>query len=253
MIAFAALRTRADLETAQSFSSSEGSGPASKPAFFAAEMVLNCLEHAVLIVDQRGQVHFASAATEQFFARGRLCVRSGQLYASAESESLAIRCLVARLASPVGQKPAIFHRLGMAQDSLHFVVIKAPTAALAAEQQFYAVFVTDPRHAPLPHPDQLREQFGLTASESALAVEIVKGHGLKSCARHLGVALTTARSHLRAIFEKTNTKRQAELARLISVLCVAVRPPMISFESCSRSKSANQTTAFERNSRKIVD
>jgi len=61
----------------------------------------------------------------------------------------------------------------------------------------------------------LRERFGLTAAEAALALEIVKGDGRQAAAGRLGITVGTARSHLTRIFDKTGVRHQAELVRLL--------------------------------------
>jgi DNA-binding CsgD family transcriptional regulator len=58
-------------------------------------------------------------------------------------------------------------------------------------------------------------RFGLTDAESGVAAEILKGDGRLAAARRLGISDTTAKTHLSNIFEKTGTRRQAELVRLI--------------------------------------
>ena len=51
--------------------------------------------------------------------------------------------------------------------------------------------------------------------ESELALAVVAGHGLRAAAQQLGIALTTARTHLQHVFEKTQTRRQSELTSLV--------------------------------------
>jgi DNA-binding CsgD family transcriptional regulator len=57
----------------------------------------------------------------------------------------------------------------------------------------------------------LRDRFGLTKAEAAFALEIVKGDGRQAAADRLGISVATARSHLSRIFDKTGSRRQAEL------------------------------------------
>jgi DNA-binding CsgD family transcriptional regulator len=57
----------------------------------------------------------------------------------------------------------------------------------------------------------LRRRFDLTSTEAALAVEILGGDGRKAAARRCGISDATAKTHLKNIFEKTGTHRQAEL------------------------------------------
>jgi DNA-binding CsgD family transcriptional regulator len=78
-----------------------------------------------------------------------------------------------------------------------------------------ALFVMDPGAAGAPSPALLQELFGLTAAEAVFAAEISRGDGLQAVAERLAIAPTTARTHLTRIFEKTGTRRQAELVRLL--------------------------------------
>lgn len=61
-------------------------------------------------------------------------------------------------------------------------------------------------------------RFGLTTAEARLAGEIARGDSLAEIAERHHVTYGTTRSQLRAIFSKTQTHRQAELAALWSRL-----------------------------------
>jgi DNA-binding CsgD family transcriptional regulator len=56
----------------------------------------------------------------------------------------------------------------------------------------------------------------LTAAERKLTRLLAGGCGLTRAAASLGVSVSTARTHLKAIFAKTNTHSQAELAALFA-------------------------------------
>jgi DNA-binding CsgD family transcriptional regulator len=64
----------------------------------------------------------------------------------------------------------------------------------------------------------LQDLFGFTPAELALATDILAGHDLAASAARRRITLHTARAHLRRLFEKTGTRRQAELMRLL-LLC----------------------------------
>lgn len=64
--------------------------------------------------------------------------------------------------------------------------------------------------------EQLQHEFHLTPAEAAVAAQLAQGHSLKQAAMELHTSIWTARSHLRAIFQKTNTHRQAELVSLLA-------------------------------------
>ena len=77
------------------------------------------------------------------------------------------------------------------------------------------VFVSDPDLTDDFNVESLRRAYDLTYREAQTAIAIARGHGLKTAARAMGVAPTTARSQLQQVFAKTGTNHQAELAALI--------------------------------------
>ena len=74
---------------------------------------------------------------------------------------------------------------------------------------------TDPERDRLARKDELRRRFGLTSAETEMALEVLRGDGREAAAARLGISVTTASTHLTRIFEKTGTRRQAELVRLL--------------------------------------
>jgi DNA-binding CsgD family transcriptional regulator/PAS domain-containing protein len=56
--------------------------------------------------------------------------------------------------------------------------------------------------------------YGLTPAETRLLESLLAGHTLAETATALGVAMTTAKTHLDNLFQKTGVNRQAELMRL---------------------------------------
>ncbi len=78
------------------------------------------------------------------------------------------------------------------------------------------VFVSDPDHAWSVDASRVAQLHGLTPAEARLAAHLVQGATLVEAARRMGVALTTVRTHLKRTFEKTGTRRQAELVKLLT-------------------------------------
>ena len=90
-----------------------------------------------------------------------------------------------------------------------------------------AVFMTtELSYATLPQ-DALRVLYDLTPAEVRVCELIVDGLSLGEIAARLGVATSTARTHLLRIFEKTGTNRQADLVRLVASLLIARAPAQI--------------------------
>jgi len=69
----------------------------------------------------------------------------------------------------------------------------------------------------------LSSQFKLTPAEARIAYGIARGERLGVVAERSGIALTTAKTHLHAVFNKTGTHRQAELAVLLARMSEAFR------------------------------
>ena len=67
---------------------------------------------------------------------------------------------------------------------------------------------------PLPG-EVLVKLFGLTYAETRLIGLLATNMDLRDATASLGIALTTARTHLQHIFEKTGTNRQPELMKLV--------------------------------------
>ena len=57
---------------------------------------------------------------------------------------------------------------------------------------------------------------GLTQAELRVLLSIVEIGGVAEVAEVLGIARTTVKTHLRHVFEKTNTSRQADLVKLVA-------------------------------------
>lgn len=84
-----------------------------------------------------------------------------------------------------------------------------------ADEPVVFVYVADlARRAPLSGA-ALRELFSLTPAETGVARRLASGSRLDEIAADLGVSQTTVSFHLRNVFAKTGTNRQAELVALL--------------------------------------
>jgi DNA-binding CsgD family transcriptional regulator len=86
-----------------------------------------------------------------------------------------------------------------------------------------ALFLGDPGSAAAGAANALGRLYGLTPAEERLALALASGRTLAESSRALGIRLSTARGVLRAVFEKTDTNRQASLVRLILTAVGQVR------------------------------
>jgi DNA-binding CsgD family transcriptional regulator len=70
----------------------------------------------------------------------------------------------------------------------------------------------------------LRAAFGLTASEARVCATLAEGENIQALSQTLCISTQTARTHLKRIFDKTETTRQAELIRLLMTFACGKTP-----------------------------
>jgi DNA-binding CsgD family transcriptional regulator len=197
--------------------------------------VLARIETAVLTVDRTLRLYFANPAAQGLIRRGDgLRLDGDRLYARKASDTRV-------LAAAVGDGPRGPHT------SAHAMAASAPVPADKAnaivtvwrgdEAVAYRVAVfpllhpryagkgataeavlfvdTPPEASPAAEAELFQHAFQLTRAEARLAVHLMSGRSLTEAADLFGVSHNTVRSQLRVIFEKTQTRRQADLVRLL--------------------------------------
>lgn len=81
-----------------------------------------------------------------------------------------------------------------------------------------AVLVTNAPNRTELQAAALHKFYGLTPMEAAVAIRVSQGDGLPAAANMLGIRISTARTHLHRVFDKTGTQRQSQLAWLFQSL-----------------------------------
>lgn len=90
------------------------------------------------------------------------------------------------------------------------------------------VFIHDPESPRRCCTSALRKLYGFTKAEAAVAAALMEGKTLNEIAASLHVSTNTVRAHLKRLFSKTRTSRQAELVLLLGS---GVIPMASAFES----------------------
>jgi DNA-binding CsgD family transcriptional regulator len=91
--------------------------------------------------------------------------------------------------------------------------------------------------------DLLRCHFGLTPAEARLALQLVAGETLRAAAAKLSITYETARTELKNIFNKTGTRRQAELVIVIVTALPGLRSGSPSIEPREGLAQSNKSLA----------
>jgi DNA-binding CsgD family transcriptional regulator len=184
---------------------------------------LDGISAAVFIVDTNGKILRMNCVAEAHIsAESGLASNRGHLGARHHGAAMALLNAIRGARQPPSLSQAVGTNIIVPrEDGRRPLIVRVmPIASRAAWGDFApragvaAVFVTDPemqRERPI---DLFAAAYSLTARERAILSIIVEGEGLPRAAETLGVAVTTARTHLQQIFQKTGTVRQAELVRL---------------------------------------
>jgi DNA-binding CsgD family transcriptional regulator len=191
--------------------------------------LLNRLTVGVMLVDGEARVIFANRAAEHMLQAGRgLCVGRDGLRAEIPAEARRLRRLIADCAQPGRELGGAGGRLRISREhGVPLIVLVVPHRArftwLDVIRPRAILFITDPEATVVVRRQNLRDNFGLTSAEAAIAVEVLETDGLQAAAGRLGISLATARTHLAHVFDKTGTRHQAELVRLLLQSQPAIR------------------------------
>ncbi|MFE3255654.1 helix-turn-helix transcriptional regulator [Nocardia sp. NPDC059229] len=182
--------------------------------------VLDRHRHGLALVSGCGRVDYANPAALAILGAGD-GLRLGAL-ARLESNDPAVSSRLRRLlaaAAQTGSSNAAARLLiPRDRDRLPLTVSILPLCPGSQESPRRAALmvIVDPEREEPGGRETLRELYGLTRAESQVAFEVLRGSGLASVAEELYISVNTARTHLRQVFAKTGTCRQAELVRLLS-------------------------------------
>lgn len=84
------------------------------------------------------------------------------------------------------------------------------------------IFLCNPSRPLAATENLLRELYQFTAAEAKLVLELINGKSVDEASERLHITSNTARSHLKKIFSKTQTKKQGEIVRLVTSALAAL-------------------------------
>jgi len=183
---------------------------------------LDALQCGVMLIGDDGSLLHANRAAENMLRDGRLVrLRNGRLQAqrpSADHELHRAVQLGAQDAAAIdttglairltenGQSPVFAHLLPLSASEAVSGIDRAATSA---------VFVS-PDHDDAPRLERFGALYGLTRAEVRVLAGLLSGRTLSDVARMLHVGRATVKTQLDSVFQKTATRRQAELLNLVT-------------------------------------
>lgn len=180
---------------------------------------------ACILVDHLGKVFRANNSAEPYFQDG-LYLASSELSCVRIGETSALRRIVNSLCSETDDRlmhtprSMVIHRVS----GRPFIIQAIRLSGIVNEAFSPAkvlLFIVDPfANRAQASADELRRAFGLTQAEARLLLKLKDDVPLTAAAEQSGITYQTARTHLKSIMQKTQTKRQAELLSIVQRMSV---------------------------------
>ena len=195
---------------------------AQKFAAFDLTSKLSALERvsaAAIVVDATGRATQMNAPAQDLFGADFNLVQ-GRPAARDPASNRRLQQLVSFVLHSERGSAQAFEPIVVDRDEAPWLLVEAMPVTAFGSDWFspgrLILLLTDLRSPLRPEATQFCAAFGLTGAEARLAAKLASGVGIDAAASSLGVSRETARSQLKAVFAKTNTRRQAELAGLLA-------------------------------------
>ncbi|WP_420992392.1 hypothetical protein ACKI2N_030165 [Cupriavidus sp. 30B13] len=189
----------------------------------AALEALERIDTGVIVVTETCTLLYANRAAQALFGMpGGVSVRGRRLQVADEALNAKLLRQVraaARSRHPAQAVPepsVVLWRAGRLPLTLLVAPWRADRPGGDAGQPAATIFVRDPEAMHDATAARLRELFGLTGAEAVVALAIGNGLSPEQIAARNGVGIGTIRTHLRGVFLKTGTTRQAAVAALVA-------------------------------------
>lgn len=184
--------------------------------------VMDRFPFALLIVDGQHRPLYRNAQARRLLNERVLHIDpAGRLRARGNSGGLVpvLNHALGKLTSPCWDAVLLDDRPG---ERLHAWVSPLIAAVSGGEEKLAAVAVFDAARDQAYTWGALKALYGLTRKETRLVNGLLQGLSLKEYCRANFVTANTVHTHLRSIFRKTGTNRQAELVRLLSSMFLPI-------------------------------
>jgi DNA-binding CsgD family transcriptional regulator len=198
------------------------------------ERILDAMPSAALLLDRKARIIRTNAAADALLRQndGLSAIRTDGLALVAQGRA-ETRMLLTSIAQAVavadGEDQGLNGSFKITRPSgrapLLVLVTPLPPPAFSLWEAVDGgaramVQIVDPNEPTYAQAEALRTIAGLTPTEARVAALVGAGPGAPEIAATLGVSITTVKTHLSRVFDKTGARSQAELARLIASIPV---------------------------------
>ncbi len=174
----------------------------------------------IVLVSRPGRIVFANAAARDMAGDG-LLLQGERVTAALQSDRIRLRAALAAAAEGCLSAAEV---LTVTRTSGHrpLTLLVSPVAghvgdgASTADRPVAAVYISDPERDCAGAVHVLRSLFALTSAEAEVVEMLVCGLDPMAIADRRGASASTVRQHLKSVFRKTATARQADLVKLVT-------------------------------------
>lgn len=179
----------------------------------ALAAALDRLSISIFLLEETGEVRMTNEAGRRLAEQADgFSLTPGGLLARSATSSQSIRAALANILRDIGTTQTI----ALERESGHPLVLQLSGLSLPGSNSRHAIaLVVDPDKQAEISPDVLASLFGCTSAEARLAAGLVAGKRLEEIGEEFGVKQTTITFHLKNLFQKTHTHRQADLVALL--------------------------------------
>lgn len=192
-----------------------------RAAILSVTNALDLVQRPALAIDRHGGLLGLNRRMEAYVG-GEILVRNNRLVLHGSRANSELSEVIDRLKETSDLQACRLDPIIVRRESKQPLVLKALPVPPAARSPFLgarAVLVlNDLEGTATVNPDMLGKVFELTPAQANLAGKLATGSSMETAAAELGVTVETARSHLKAIFNRTGTHRQGELVALLNRL-----------------------------------
>ncbi|WP_206243392.1 helix-turn-helix transcriptional regulator [Novosphingobium terrae] len=177
-------------------------------------------DQRALLVDERGRVVRLTHAAELLIAaNAELSLCHGHLRCMLQSEQHCLDHLIARAIRREGPRSGamrVSRHSGRPSLVLTSYPLQRSSHVMAPADAVALITIVDPGRQASHRRGLYREAFGLTEREADLAVRLMEGHSVDSAAAILDMAVPTARTHMRRLYEKTGATGLPAMVQLLT-------------------------------------
>ncbi|WP_306226682.1 helix-turn-helix transcriptional regulator [Bosea beijingensis] len=196
-----------------------------------ARSALDQIAMGIAILDPDMRITYANEGADEILSdpESALGLRQGRLYARRPGDQRQLRQLVegalrsAQDPLAPGQASMILHGED-GSHSLSACAMPAPPSVTQAHAGGKALIALRRLETATNIVACARQLFDLTDTEAKFASALASGSSLTEAAEAQGVRISTARTHLARIFQKTNTRQQSQLVSLLRSAALPLRP-----------------------------